>query len=267
MTIALVTHLIAKSTNSNGFTSSSIDTTGASLLVLVLASYQAATEPTISDSKSNSWSQRTAYNDGTDRIRILYVANPTVGTGHTFTVTGSATYPAIAASSWSGVKTASPYDVENGGNGTITTSAATGSVTPSEDGELLIAAVSNDQPGAPGSPTVNNSFTILDSTVNVDSQAFGLAVAYRVQATAAAINPTITWTASADYAAAIASFKQAAAASVLPTATIKLQAVKRAAFYRTWPTDWPFRKHHDREVMPYTPNDLRTLLEGGKSWR
>lgn len=209
--MSLVVSTVAQDTL-NGVTSSAIDTTGANFLALVLASYATSTEPTVSDSKGNTWTQRTAYTEGlTSRIRIYYCLNATVGTGHTFTASGTASYPAIAVSAHSSIATSSAYDVENGGDFASGTSAAAGSVTPSENGELLIAGWMHAAVGAPGSPSVDSSFTVMGSAGNVSGQSFGVAHAYYYQPTAGAVNPTLSWTTSSNGARAIATFKVTAA--------------------------------------------------------
>src|SRR5207249_3237049 len=83
-------------------------------------------------------------NDPTNhsRAHIWYVYAPTVGSGHTFTCsTGSATYPAITVAAFAGAAS-SPFDVENG-NGTQNTTASTGSITPTQDNDLIITIGAN----------------------------------------------------------------------------------------------------------------------------
>ena len=69
-------------------TTSAIDTTSATLLVCVLSGYNGLGSG-CSDSKSNTWAYTpdVSFHNccGDVHQRIGYVANPTVGSGHTFT--------------------------------------------------------------------------------------------------------------------------------------------------------------------------------------
>jgi hypothetical protein len=110
MPAALVSHAIANGVN--GATTSGIDTTGATLLVLGVSDFTGGPGVTISDSKGNTWTALTAFSNsaGAMRVRIYYAWNPSVGTGHTFTSAGTGVYTAIAASAFSGIETGSdPY--------------------------------------------------------------------------------------------------------------------------------------------------------------
>jgi hypothetical protein len=55
---------------------------------------------------------------------------------------------------------------------------------------------------------INSGFTIVEEIPLVGGQHFGLRMAYLIQATAAAVNPTWSWTSgAATVSASIASFK------------------------------------------------------------
>ncbi len=215
MAYALLAHTVS-GTNSGGTTSSGIDTSGADLLVVATAFYVASTPPTLSDSQgggSNTYTPLTLWNatgSSICSIRIFYCQAPThVGTGHTFTLTEPNSYASLAVLALSGSKT-SPFDQENGlPNGSV----QTGSVTPSEDNEILIAMVGDGTAGS-ASTGVNSSFTFLDRLANSTGAYFGIATAYQIQTTATARNPTFSGqSATAACSAAIATFKQAAAGS------------------------------------------------------
>jgi len=217
MAIALVANTAAQGTTS-GATTSGIDTTGANLLVVVLATYQATTEAAISDSKSNTWTGLTASHDGSvSRTRIFYCLNATVGASHTFTCSQASSFSSLAVSAWSGVITSSAFDVGNGANSfTAVTSIATNSVTPSENGSLLITGGCWASVGAPDSSSINNSFSVLNALGNVSGQSFGVLHGYRIQTTAAAVNPTISWTTLSGVSVSIATFKPAAPGGPFP---------------------------------------------------
>lgn len=173
-----------------------LNTSTATLLVVVSSNFTGSA--TITDSKSNTWTDLSEYTAANgNKVKISYVVNPTVGSGHTFTATGN--LPGLCAMAFSGVKTSSPFDQANGAV-TVGGTLQPGSVTPSENGELLITGVSND---TSATAAINSSFTGL---VQVDT----IAMAYKVQTTAGAENPT--WSnlgGGSSVAAAIATFKVA----------------------------------------------------------
>lgn len=207
MAISLITSISAVGDPST-VTTGSVDTTGANLLVVALAC-SAAGSPTISDSKGNTWTALT-LSALTVKSQIYYTLNPTVGSGHTFTSSGSFVYASIAAAAFSGVKTSSAFDQENGATASAST-IATGSVTPTENNELLIAALGFNGSGTPTS--IDTSFTQIESQNFGSGNNYGVSLAYRVLATAGATNPTWTRTNSNANAARIATFKEEPATS------------------------------------------------------
>lgn len=205
-----IAHVGASSTGGSNFTSSAIDTTGANLIIIAVHSYEVQIQPTLTDSKSNTWTGLTAYsNTGTVRTRIYYCYGGTVGSGHTFTITNpveGATYSCIEVVAYSGAAS-SPFDVENGNNTGSASTLTTGSVTPSVNGELLIAAVGTSSVNP---SSIDSSFTISDSSNYSGGNHFGGGMAALIQGTAGAINPTWTLSGIGAAATAIATFKVAA---------------------------------------------------------
>lgn len=191
----------------SGGTTSPIDTTGANLIVVAISDYAIQPASILSDSKSNTWNALTPAIGSApyERTTLYYCYNPTVGAGHTFTATSPSgfTYPSINVSAWSG-SAASPFDVENGGGSPGVSSIQAGSITPSANGELIIAANCFEHTAA---WSIDSGFTITDQDVYGGGNNFGGAMAYFVQTTAAAINPTWTNSQSNNVSAAIASFK------------------------------------------------------------
>lgn len=195
---------------------SAIDTTGANLLVVGIASYcqnLPAAVP-LTDSKGNTWTSLTVYTEGTGgaggcRYTIFYCTGTiSVGPGHTFTakgvdITGSnPEYPSINVMAWSGAAL-TPFDQQNGAVANV---KQPGSITPTQSNELLICGIHSWQSTTPN--TINSGFTVTDTENFIASTHFGSAFAYLVQNPAAAINPL--WTTNnptAHNAVAIASFK------------------------------------------------------------
>lgn len=207
MTIAHIASTSAGSTGGTTVTTSAIDTTGADFLVVAVSYYGSTSnaDPALSDSKGNTWTALTARELGFNNAaaKIFYCKPTSVGSGHTFTADRTNTYPTISVSAFSGVKATSPFDQESG---TSTNSASTsyqpGSITPSEDGCLLVTGICSDGT----SHSVNSSFNATATDV-LSSNHMGGGIAYKVQTTAGAENPTWSWTGSTWRAAAMASFK------------------------------------------------------------
>lgn len=200
-----------------GVTSGSFNTTGYTFLCLSISSYT-STAYTVSDNKSNSWltSQRQSANAGAGSSeRFYYAYNPTVGTGHTFTISGSTVYPSVFVIGSTGGQTASdPKDVDNGANNALT-SVQPGSGTPSADNQLLLCSLSSGASANADMTVSGSSFTKL-AGYSFNSGGFGelgTAISYVIQTTAGAANPT--WssaTSTVGLATVMVSFKVAPAA-------------------------------------------------------
>jgi hypothetical protein len=185
-----------------GNTSSAINTTGANLIVIHVGHYNAIATP--SDSKSNTWTSLTAVGNSPVRSNLFYCLNPTVGSGHTFTI--NSIFASVEVSAWSGAKTSSVFDQENGAADTDEVFSP-GSVTPSENNELVI--VGGCVYAADGvTLSVDGGFTVSDSKAVVVGDSVASLMGYIVQTTATASNPTFTASASSLYTAStIATFK------------------------------------------------------------
>lgn len=227
MAYSLITHALLPG-GATGNTSSPIDTTGATLLVIVVADAD-GTSATITDSKSNTWTGLTAPSSGAGRGRIYYSKNPTVGTGHTFTTSGTTIVGAIMV--FSGADTTSPFDVENGAIYTTETSAQPGSVTPANNGSLIIAGFGGANSNTGNS--INAGFTITDAAALTPGVEYGVIGAYLIQGTLGAVNPTFSYTNlyGGGSGAVIAVFKPAAAAVIAARKLQLNQAVTRAAYW------------------------------------
>lgn len=216
MAIVLVTSASGGGNSSGGFATSAVDTTGANFIVVSVSSavIGGSTVPTLSDNKSNTWTSLTGYTVGASRHTIFYVLSPTVGTGHTFTTSGTNIYPAIIVRAFSGV---SSYDSQQSGATGTSSPLATGSVTPSANGALILTGICGD-PGATHS--YPSGFTGGINIPQDSLSGFNIqgSSAYLIQTTAAAINPSWSWTGSHTSAAtSVAVFKEttvSAAASV-----------------------------------------------------
>lgn len=177
---AVVSHTAAQSTNGTTVTSSGITTTGATLILAVVS---AGGTPTFSDSESNTWQSQAVSG-----ARMFYCWAPTVGSGHTFSAAGS--FPSLAMIAFSGITSGASPDVNehaSGSSGTI----QPGSATPAANGELVATGCGFQQNVT---VAVNESFAITDQLPLVSGKAYGVAIAWQVQATAAALDPSWTGT-------------------------------------------------------------------------
>lgn len=185
---------------------SAVDTSGANLIVAVVSDFQSSAATTLTDSKGNTWSPLTQQvTVGGARVRIIYTAPSSVGSGHTFAAAGAGSnYPSMEVMWFSGAHT-TPFDVENGAqvNNTV---GQPGSVSPSEDNELLIVGEGHS---TSGTLLIGSSFTGLVQRDFTGGANFGSAMAYKIQTTAGAENPQ--WTSVSGTvqisAAVIATFK------------------------------------------------------------
>lgn len=218
MAYSLVSSIISSAPDSgwtiNGGTSPSIDTTGANVIVIGVSWYSGYVPPLVlSDSKGNTWLSLTKQSSGGTGVstQMFYAYNPTVGTGHTFTVGTNTIYAELMISAWSaGTFTTDPFDVENGATTNGGSPLQPGSVSPNQNDELLIATLA----GIGSINTIDSGFTILlNRTAAPGGGATRMsgALAYKIQTSAGAENPQWAWSdagfGTAPGAAAIATFK------------------------------------------------------------
>ena len=197
----------AGSTDGTNATTAGFDTTGANFIAICLSGVTGSTAPT--DNKSNTYTARTRYSSGGVGIVLYYVQAPTVGSGHTFTISSGGSVPSIFAIALSG-SDVTPFDVENGGNGAGVTSHQPGSVTPSVDNELLISCLNYADTTT---ISINSSFTLPVQEPLVGGQHYGGALAYKIQTSAGAENPTWSWTNVSSVSAGIYTFKASSGGS------------------------------------------------------
>ena len=205
--------LVASTHIENTATSPAINTTGATLLVVLGINYNDVTAAT-SDSKGNTWHLLTKYGDG-GPSGILWIAYAydhggsalSVGSGHTFTIV-QGNYPSLAVLAFSGTDTTSAVYQASSDKGVYSSAGTTiqpGSVTPAAAGDLIVTGwCSGDSSNS--NPTVDLSF-VRDQVI-YDGSSMDGAVAHLITTTTDAKNPT--WTSGTNKVANIAVFKQGA---------------------------------------------------------
>ncbi len=212
----LIDSTSAASGDTHSATTPEIDSTGADLLIAAVGDKGFSDGSLVTDNYGNTWTKSppTLYSNLSsteEQVQLWYCKPAAVGPLHAFTVTevnpSFPSFPSIAVVAFVN-SSVSPFDVENGfyliSSGTT---IQPGSITPSEDRELVVTAVASD--GAISSPSIGSGFTIVENQPQIPT-AYGIALAYKVQPTAAAVNPT--WNSggpSIDMTASIASFKAA----------------------------------------------------------
>lgn len=170
-------------------TTAAVDTTGSTLLVLV-AVVDSATPPTVSDSKSNSWTAKTIRSTYA-HLHTYYCASPTVGSGHTFTVSQSGNV-ALMVDGWSGTG-ASSYDGEVGDaliGSYFAASQGSAPITPSENNCVVITHIQGIKP-TNATVSSQNGFTLLEYLISSGDNNHGIAGVYKVQTTAVEQNGTV----------------------------------------------------------------------------
>lgn len=190
------------------FTTAASDTSGANLIVCGLGQDDSVTIAVVTDSKGNTYSTTTVYTSSAGRSTLMYAINPTVGSGHTWTVTRTSAAASIACAWFSGANTTAPFNVGNGATSVSAASLATGSITAADD---TVAVATRTGSVLTSNMAIDNSFTLVQDVQFVNTQHFPVALAYKINP--GTVNPTWSWTTNAVPAAAIGSFL----ASVLAT--------------------------------------------------
>lgn len=223
-------------TGANGTTTSNIDTTGADLLVCGVGDYQVTNNPTITDSKSNTWTKLTIRTSGSSvEVTLFYATNVSgkVGSGHNFTAGTSNSYPGLTVLAFSGAHLTAPFDDDSGTGASSGTSIQPGSLTPAGGAttSLFVTAVGFD---ATNTVAIDSSFNTPVQQQYSGGAFFGCGISWLAPGTSSSKNPTWSWGSSTDNAAAMAIFKAAAGGgpAFYPSPTKPIyQAVKRASYY------------------------------------
>lgn len=184
-------------------TTRSMNTTGASLIVIMIPQYDGVTFGTLTDSKSNTWtSLGVARVLSTVALYVYYCANPTVGSGHTFTYTKSGSYCDIMVAALGNTVTSSPIDQTNNSFTASGTSSQAGSITPGYNNEMvLIGTVTSNV----GTVSINSGYSTAVSIPFTSSVNQGGYMAFANQTAASATNPTFSGTVSGPWASYILS--------------------------------------------------------------
>ena len=213
----LIAHAITSGAGT--ITTSALNTTGATLLVACIGGYPpgwtagSGTTGPITDSKSNTWNYLTLQKPGAadTQMQMAYAYNPTVGTGHTVTMTTTTFNAAIAVTAWAGtLTTSSVFDKQNGATNNSAASLATGTITPAVTNELLMTCWNSNTNGAAGlavnTTGSSGGFTLLDSITGTQGSTLADGY-YNPYGSISAIGATWTQTTAAEEGVSIVSFE------------------------------------------------------------
>lgn len=229
MAIAHVASTSAQGNSVNTNTTGAIDTTGANFLVVCIASNLGSSSFTsLTDSKSNTWQVALNWTSNSgDFIRIMYAENPTVGTGHTFSLNySSSAFTVLCAAAYSGMATASTIDKTATGTGNSTSLLTSATATTAQSEELLIGTGTLSA-GADSTFSAGTNYTIRTQQGFASSGAIGF-LEDRIVAATGTYTASATWGGSSGvWVAGIATFKGASGGggTVTGTGAVTLGAV------------------------------------------
>lgn len=196
---------VGAGSGSNGSTTSSMNTTGAKLIVMSVIGYAPSAVCTVSDSKSNTWTPLTLAYDSYPQTyqQFYYCVNPTVGSGHTFTTSGTASYSGCNVIAFDCTMT--PYYDQFAANDGIINTMNPGSITAVQDNTLFITGVSVLNTGL--SYTIDSGYTITNQQAYSAGNNLSDAMAYKITTGLPTLNPLWTWPNGTYNVAAHATFK------------------------------------------------------------
>lgn len=205
MGATLIAHT-EKFTAANGGTTNAVDSTGANFGRIEVCWYNGETgEVTVNDNKGNTWIPLTKRTNGIFSLQGWYCENPTVESGHTVSATGPNTFPGIAVQFFAFDATPSGSLLNEGSaNFSSQSSAQPGSFTPSADNALIFCSVGLTD-NASGTPAIDSGFSGYAVTW-VFGTSEGVGLGFLAQTTAAAVNPTWTWTGASTGSCSIDAF-------------------------------------------------------------
>jgi arginine exporter protein ArgO len=186
-----VTTSCYQGSSSSSLTLGPINTTGANVIAIVVASFNVISS--VTDNKGNGNATGLIGAPGSSPSnQLFYWQNPTVGGAHTFTVNGnSGLYASACVFVMSGITgTYSGAQSANSASYGSPTCQA-GSITPGSGQQIVIAGFGVYTPT--GIPTLDSLYTVGAYQAGVAGSAYGEATGYIIQTSGAATNPKWNW--------------------------------------------------------------------------
>ena len=206
----------AAASNANAPTCTlTLDTTGATLLVLAVACFDyngryVANSNAPSDSNGNTWTGKTLQvsADTFSGIRVFYVnsASPTVGSGHVFTAgsTNDTAYPLMWV--WAIDSTSSgPFNAESGNVAAGSPTSIQQAASVGSSGDFAVCAVCNNL-GTGTSQAIDSGFTITGTKYGFVGGTHGAGAGAYLNGLSGAVQPTWSGLDGSGTATAIATF-------------------------------------------------------------
>jgi site-specific recombinase XerD len=186
--------------------------------VILLATLDTASSSNTPSETGVTWTS--AASGGSSFSDIIYYGVVGSSPGNVITITQTSGRGSGVAEEWSGLKSSSPLDTALGDTVGTSTTISSGSVTPTQNGDVVFAlgAIFTSITGGP-----TNGYT-SDVNSPYANAALNLTVAYQIQNTAAATSTTWTAGSSSSWDADIASFKAAGYLGNCNGPTLALQA-------------------------------------------
>lgn len=187
--------------NGTTATTSAASFVGANLLVAFCSSQSSSCG--ISDSSGNTWTAGTCQVNSSASVACpFWVINPTVTSSQTFSSTIAIDRPSIFVFGFSSANGGQDQSV--GSVPAYASTAQFGSLTPSQNNEVIVSFISCDVNTS--TMSIDSSFTGLIQQASTTNSICG-AGAYLIQTTAGAVNPTWAWTTNYNTAGMNISFK------------------------------------------------------------
>jgi hypothetical protein len=204
----LVSSFCQSAATIDGWTTNSFNSTGGNFIVFSVTKIIGGSI-TVSDNKSNGNATLLTAQSGSNSTaaQIGYWQNPTTGTSHTITISGTGIYTAICVEVWSGMNTSSVYDGTVQGGSGVSTTCAPGSLTPSSGAKVVVTGLTTGSVAA-GTVSIDAGFT-SENVLGDGGNGQGAALAYLTQVSGTATNPTWTVPSSSFPGCTIAAFKGA----------------------------------------------------------
>lgn len=182
---------------------------GCNVILIGIAAGIDGTNPIPTDTNSNTYTKiGTNTHSGVQNINLYVCFNPVVSINMVFTYTTSInTFPSIAVIGLSDLLNGTVDQTSGSANVSNPPNPNTpGSITPSIDNEIWIS-LAMDVAGVSGTGISVSIGTIAYSAGTITAQAYGIGMAYLVQTTAAAVNPSWTFPAGNNVMTSIWSFE------------------------------------------------------------
>lgn len=167
-----------------------INTTGTTVIFVLVAWYSAGVEPVPTDSKSNTYTSMTTQSVvGSVASRLYRCIAPTVGSGHNFTANAASSFASIAAIAVGA--NAFTFDLQNGNNSASAGSIQPGTITPSGANSVVVCGVGHDA-NSSATQAIDSGYTAPAALLvaYAGGNHFGCGLAYKFLTTSAGQNPT-----------------------------------------------------------------------------